>query len=210
MVGQLSAKRRLQLLALPPAKRKRISGQFARKVRVNTRRRLKQQKSLNGQPWKKRKGKSRKKMLRGLSKKLVARGDSKGATVTFNRHQIGQVARAHQEGHTETMTARKMEKIHGQPDYEAPATRAQAKALKAEGFKQRKKSGKGYKNATIKDITQTMTIGQAGIVLRLMRDKDAASSWQIPLPARSFLGATEKEISDMANTVFDQTINAKN
>jgi phage gpG-like protein len=209
VTGQLNVKQRVELLKMPPAKRKRLSGQLARKIRVNTRRRLREQKDIKGRSWAARKGKNRRKMMRGLSKRLTAKGTSQAGTVSFDNALVGSIARAQQEGVTEVMTAAKMQKIHGEPDYDGPATRAQAKALRAEGYKIRKKSGKGYKNATVKGITETLTLGQAGIILRMMRDKEHKTSWVIPLPARPFLGASEKEIKDMVQTVFNKTINAK-
>jgi len=209
VVGQLKVNQRLALLQLPPAKRKRLTGQIARKVRVNSRKRLRQQKDLAGRSWAPRKSKSRRKMLRGLSKRMTAKGTSAEAITSFNNFAVARIARAQQDGSTEVMTAAKMRKLHGEPDYDAPATRAQAKALKAEGYKVRRKGGKGYKNATIRGITETLTQGQAGLILRDMRDKTSRQSWAIRLPERSFLGADEKEINEMVQGVFNKTINAK-
>lgn len=207
--GQLSVKRKLQLLQLPPAKRKRVMGQIIRKVRVASRGRLRGQKDLNGAPWEPRKSGKKQKMLRKFSRNLVTNYSAKQATVKFNNGVMGRIARQQQDGIDEVMTAEKMRRIHGQPDYSDPATTSQAKALKAEGYKARKKSGKGYRNISIREIKETLTLGQAGIILRLMRDTELKKSWVIPLPSRSFLGATENEINSMVNTVFDQTIRAR-
>lgn len=208
VAGQLDIKQRLQLLKLPPAKRKRLMGQMARKVRVASRQRLRSQQSINGTPWAPRKGSSKRKMLRGLSKHMGAKGTEQAGTVFFDNPIVGRIARAQQDGLAEIMTAEKMGRLHGQPDYDAPATRSQAKALKLEGYKMRKRSGKGLRNASQREIMDTLTQGQAGIILRMMRDSDSKKTWIIPLPARPFLGASNTEIKDMVQTVFNQTINA--
>lgn len=207
--GQLSVQRKLKLLQLPPAKRKRLLGQVARKVRTTSRRRLRSQQGLDEGKWAPRKDGRKQKMLRKLGRKMIASADEKSGRVGFSDGVAGRIARAHQDGIDEVMTAERMRKIHGEPDYSAPATTAQAKALRAEGYKARKKSGKGYRIASIREIKETLSLGQAGIILRLMRDSDSKQSWVIPLPDRSFLGATENEINDMVNTVFDQTIRAR-
>ncbi|MGH1374405.1 MAG: phage virion morphogenesis protein [Cellvibrionaceae bacterium] len=205
----LTVKQKLQLLKLPAAKRKRLNGQMARKVRVQSRKRLREQRGLDGQPWEKRKGRSRRKMLRGYSKLLRARGTAAAGIVDIKTGAASSGARAHQDGIASTMTASKMAKIHGEPDYSAPATRTQAKSLKAEGYKRPRAKGKGKSKATIKWIVENLTVGQAGQILRSMRDAPDKQSWIIQLPARSFLGATEKEIEGMVQTVFNQTVNAK-
>lgn len=207
--GQLSVQRKLKLLQLPPAKRKRLLGQVVRKVRSGTRRRLREQRDLNGAKWEPRKDGRKQKMLRKIGRKLVTSYDQNEGRVSYPGGVTSRIAREHQDGLDEVMTAERMRKIHGEPDYSAPATTAQAKALRAEGYKARKKSGKGYRNASIREIKETLTLGQAGIILRMMRDSDSKQSWVIPLPARAHLGATEKEINDMVNTVFDQTIRAR-
>jgi len=207
--GHLNVQRKLKLLQLPPAKRKRLMGQVARKVRSASRGRLRAQRGLDGAPWAPRKSGRKQKMLRKVGRQMKTYYQPDSGKVAFDGTVIGRIARAHQDGIPEVMTADKMRRIHGQPDYSAAATTAQAKALRAEGYKARKKSGKGYRNASIREIKDTLTLGKAGIILRLMRDKPSKQRWVIPLPERSFLGATGQEINDMVNTVFDQTIRAR-
>lgn len=207
--GQLNVQRKLKLLQLPPAKRKRLLGQVVRKVRTASRGRLRSQHGLDGAKWEPRKDGRKQKMLRKVGRSMKTYYQADSGKVTFDGTVIGRIAKAHQEGIPEVMTAERMRKIHGEPDYAGPATTAQAKALRAEGYKARKKSGKGYRNASIREIKDTLSLGQAGIILRLMRDSESKQQWVIPLPDRSFLGATENEISDMVNTVFDQTIRAR-
>lgn len=207
--GQLSIKRKVQLLQLPAQKRKRLLGQVSRKVRSASRKRAVAQKGLDGVAWQPRKDGGKQKMLRKVSRRMVTYYNPDRGTVSFDNTAAGRIARQHQDGIDTLMSADKMRRIYGRPDYNAPATTGQAKALRAEGYKTRKKSGKGYRNASLREIRETLSQGKAGVILHLMTDAEKKQQWVIPLPSRSFLGATEREINDMVNTVFDQTIRAR-
>lgn len=203
--GQLEAQQRIALLQMPDAKRRRLLASMARQVRVNSRSRIRRQIDLSGQPFEQRKSKSGKKMLVGLSKKIQITSTAEEATVGF-KGVAGRIARKQQDGIDEVMTAEKMQRIHGQPKYDEPCTREQAKALRLEGFKKRKPSGKGYRNASIRELMETLTMGQAGVILRHMRDEVSKKKWVIPLPARAFLGATDAEVekvTDLAMKAFN-------
>ena len=207
--GQLNTTQRLALLKMTKAKRKKLLKQTGKKVRSNARKRLREQKGLDGKKWEKRKSPSRKKMLRGLSKRLVVKSNPNHAVVTFDHVKTGGIAKAHQDGHDETFTKSKAKRRDRDLSYyDDPATKKQARALKEAGFKIRRKNGKGWKKATMKWITDNMTIGHAGLVLKTLRNEESKDSWVISLPARSFLGATESEIKEMSQTIFDQTIGA--
>lgn len=203
VVDSMSVQNRLKLLQMPPARRRRLLSQLGRQVRVNSRRRLRTQTDMNGQPFKERASKSRKRMLMGLSKRMHVKASDTSVEIGFSG-VVGQIARKQQDGIDEVMTAEKAQKIHGQPDYDAPATRDQAKALRMEGYRARKPSGKGYRNISIREIMNTMTLGQAGVILRHMRDQVGKKSWVIPLPARSFLGATKSEVDKLADILITE------
>lgn len=219
VAGQLEAKQRLALIGLPAAKRKRVLSLVGRKVRVSSRKRIRDQRDIQGRSWAPRKNtgehgsagkrKRSKKMLRGLSRLMITRPSAEKVDITFASPVVGKIAKAHQEGISEIMTAEKMRRLHGQPDYTANATRKQAKGLREEGFKIRRENGKGWKKPSLKWITENLSLGQAGAILRSMRDKKSKSSWEIPLSDRSFLGASDSEIKSLVNEIFDQTIRAK-
>lgn len=208
VTNHLTVRQQIELLKMPPVKRKRINGQIVRKVKSASRKRLRSQRNINGTPWARRADDSKRKMMRKLGRKMETRYNDRNAIVKFSTPAIGRVATAQQKGIDETFTKAKAEKRYGTPDYDAPATRKQAKALKKEGFKQRRRDGKPFK-PTIRWFTENMKQGQAGLILREMRDKPSINSWVIELPARTFLGATEQEIDGMVQTIFDQTTNAK-
>lgn len=202
--GQLTLGRQLDVLRLKPAQRRRLGGIMARKVRTYSRRRLRAQRDLQGQAWEPRKDGSRK-MLRGLSKRMRTRSDSRGAEVGFADSVTGEIAYAHQHGVPERWDHSKAQRVYGQPDYDAPCTRKQARALKREGYKVRMAGGRKRK-PTMKWMLDNLTQGQAGLILRQMREEEPKRSWTIELPDRSFLGASHTEIAELANTVFDETI----
>lgn len=147
-------------------------------------------------------------MLRNMGRHMVSKSSADEAVVTFDTGTIAMTAFAHQEGIDELMTPSKMNKRYGQPDYDAPATKRQARALRQEGFKMRRKGDRPYK-PTLNAIMATMKQGQAGLILRLMRDEQPKKSWVIPLPDRSFLGVNEEDVTEIVQTIFNQTINAK-
>ncbi|WP_299594331.1 phage virion morphogenesis protein [uncultured Microbulbifer sp.] len=205
IAGQVGVKKMLKVLQLPPAKRKRLLAQVGRKVRVFSRKRLRQQRGIDGQPWEARKSGNRK-MLRGISKRMQVKTDPEKTVIGFKDGMTAGIAYQHQHGVTEHWTADKAEQVYGQPDYDAPATRKQAKALREEGYKVRRGSGRGWRRPSLKWVTENMTVGQAGIILRSMRDAEPSASWKIPLPARTFLGVNLTEIRELATTLIDETL----
>lgn len=206
--GQLNALQRLKLLRMPPAKRRRLLNLMGNQVRKSSRARIRQQKNINGQPWAPRKD-GRRKMLRGLGKDLRVYASDKSVSVTYANRLTGSIAKAQQEGITETFTAEQAAKKYGEPDYNAPATTKQARALKEQGFTVKRKTGKGRKKATQKWIKQNLTLGQAGAILRDMRDRESKKSWVIKLPPRAFLGASASDVKQYVQTIFNETLNAR-
>ncbi|WHI45032.1 phage virion morphogenesis protein [Microbulbifer sp. VAAF005] len=207
LTGHLKARQQLALLKLPPAKQRRIGGTLARKVRTYSRKRLREQKDLNGKSWEKRKKRRQgkgKKMLRGMSKRMRTRSTGLGGEVFFADKNTAQIAYQHQHGIAEEWDGQKAEKVYGQPDYKAPATRRQARALKKEGYKVRLPGGR-KKKPTLRWITENLTLGQAGLILQVLRDEPKENSWVIELPERSFLGTTDREVSELADMIFKET-----
>ncbi|MEH6649978.1 MAG: phage virion morphogenesis protein [Motiliproteus sp.] len=200
--GDLALRDQLKLLRLPPAKRKRYHRLLGKEVAKLSRRRVKAQQNIDGTPWKQRK-KGRKKMLAKITrpKHLKVYAGSESVKVTWSNRLMGQIARQQQEGIGETMTAKRAARVKGKPDYQSDATASQAKALVKAGFKiyagKYKSGAKGGQSKTRRVsqrwIRENMTLGQAGLVLRLLRDEPSKQSWDIPLPPRSFLGLSAAE-----------------
>ena len=157
------ALKQLNLLTLNPNKRRRILRGAGRKVRRDSKKRLKDQRDLSGSAWQGRSNGRKNRMLRKLGKHIQVHTSSNDAKVTFGNTRVGQIARAHQDGVTQRMTASKSIKTDGK------ATRKQAKALRKAGYKIRNKRGKGWKTPNLGWITENLTLGKATVVLRALR-----------------------------------------
>ena len=196
----------LDLLALDPRKKRRLLRGAGRKVRKQSRQRLREQKGLNGRKWQARSSGRKVKMLRRLGRHLQVHTSSENAQVTFANKRVGQVARAHQEGVTQRMDAATAKQAYGKPDYKGGASKSQAKALLENGYKIRRNKGKGWKRPSQKWIRENLTLGQAGLILRILRDSQAKKDWQIKLPQRSFLGQTEQEQIELSTFMLTEAV----
>ncbi len=202
LTGVEKAKRQLSVLSMSRAERTKKNKLLAREVQKNSKKRIRTQTSLHGGPFEKRKGKSRKKMLKGLARRLIVDSDADKGVITYNNRLTGSIAKAHQEGIAQVMTASKAKQLNGSPDYEAPATRKQAKALRDAGYQIRRKGSKGLKTPSIKWITENILLGQAGAVLKALEDEDSKKRWTIDVPERPYLGVTKHETSAMTELLF--------
>jgi len=191
--GLLPARKQLQALALTPAKRKRFHKQLGQEVIKTGRANIRAQRTLDGRPMTPRKN-GKAKVLRRMMRGVKAWSGPNQVKVSWTNTRAGQVARAHQEGQTERMTAAKAARRAGTPDYDAPATRTQARALIKEGYRH-PRGGR----VSMKWITEHMSLGQAGVVLRSMRDAPPKQSWEIETPARPFFGLTRGDIKHWAD-----------
>ena len=201
----LSAKQQLQLLALPNAKRVRLLKTLGRYERQLARKRLKTQTTVQGNKFASRTDGKKTKMLKRMGKTLEPY--VKGGKRLELKHKAGltgRIAALHQEGGSEQMTSSRMSRIHGKPDYKAPCTRSQAKALAAEGYKVRRAKGKGYRRATIKEIAGSLNHGKATLILSELRGQKSRKSWQIPVKARPFLGDTTANVKAQLGKILNQ------
>lgn len=211
VADSMGVQNRLKLLQMSPARRRRLLSNLGRKVRVNSRKRLRTQTDLNGQPFHERASNSRKRMLAGMSKRMHVKASETDVEIGFTAG-TGIIARKQQEGIGEVMTAEKAARINGKRDYAAPCTRSQARALRDAGYKVRRSSGKGWRRASMKEILATVTQGQAGLVRKILQDQGGNGTkkkWVIPLPARSFLGVTPAEQQQLVDDIFNALIQEK-
>ncbi|WP_325436294.1 phage virion morphogenesis protein [Pseudomonas nitroreducens] len=205
--GMVEAQERIALLELPPAKRRRLLNNTAKRLRTRNRKRLGVQQNLDGSPFTARKDGSKRKMLRGLSRTLqVVRLSDTEAVLGWKNRLMGSIAAAHQEGRPEQMSAARMRRLGHTPDYDAPASRFQARALLKAGYRIRR--GKGWKRPPLAWITANLSAGRAGLILSKLTGEAKKQRWQIELPARAVLGADAQDVRDIVRTVLSQTINA--
>ena len=200
--------KQLQLLTLDPNKRRRILRGAGRKVRRDSKTRIKDQRDLTGRTWQARSNGRKKRMLGKLGKNIQVHTSTNDAKVTFGNPLLGKIARAHQDGVSQKMTASRAAKKYGTPDYDGNATRKQARALRAAGYQIRmKKPRKGWKTPSIPWITENLTLGKAANILRILRgEKKSKSSWEIGSPSRSFLGQNQSEYKQLTNYMLDEAM----
>lgn len=207
MHGQLAVKQQIELLKLNPKKRKRINGQMGRKVRVFSRKRLREQSDLDGKRWapRKRKRKPGNRMMQTASKNLQTFYDADGARIFFANGYKAMIAYGNQHGYRHTFTASQAKKKNGTPNYKGPAIKKQARALREAGYKRRRDNGKGWVKPSLTWITENLQLGQAALILRILRDEQTTkNSWVIKLPERSFLGVTEQEIKQLVQSTMKE------
>lgn len=157
------------------------------------------------------------------SKKLSAKGTGKkNKDKTFSVRSWAGIAWGHHHGMTTRHTARdnkkQIAKWHAKMRNQK-ATLRQAKALIRKGYKKpvKVKGGKiGLKRVSAKEICETMSSMQASWILRLLVKGDVSKdspkakgkqSWIIKVPARPFLGATEKDAGDLLNKLSQMVLN---
>lgn len=218
--GDRALIRQVQLLRLPPAKRKKLLKRIAREAIKKTRENIKKQRTITGQPMAKRKVGNRKvleKIAKGNRVKDYT-GPNK-TTVTFPKSRNGKIARAHQEGFTQRGTAKQAEKAgkrRGEPNYDDDATAEQADALLKAGYK--RKTGGRYKSGSRKGqartkkvsrqwIMENMKVGQAGLILRTLRNEEnPAKAWDIKIPARPFFGYSRRDVPGLIDGIADEIL----
>lgn len=106
--GLIEAEQRLQLLALPAAKRRRLLNNASKRLRTRNTRRISTQRNLDGSPFAPRKHKSRRKMLRRLSTRLqVTRLSPDAAILGWRQRRNARIAREHQLGLPTTVSTKR-------------------------------------------------------------------------------------------------------
>ena len=102
----------------------------------------------------------------------------------------GLIGAVHQEGAAIPMSAEKMPR----PDQRGkPALMSQAKRLRALGYRVWKKGR--YVKASSRQIMESMSMAQAGLLIKKLRGKPTKSTWTIDIPARVFLGVSDTEFN---------------
>jgi hypothetical protein len=205
--GLLDARKTLDLMALPASKRRRLLNTCSKRLRTPNRKRIREQRNLDGTPFTKRKGGGKRRMLQGLGKRLqVVSVNADEAVLGWKNRLVSRIASEHQRGQAQMMTAARMRRLGKQPVYSDPASRRQARALLNAGYQIRQ--GKRWKRPSQRWIVDNLRSGQAGVILSGLTGAQKKQSWKIDLPPRAVLGATQQDVRDIVNTVLEQTFNA--
>lgn len=205
--GELSQQQLKQLRAalaaadLPERKRQRLLWRIAKLgIIVAAKRNQRNQAAPDGTPWSPRK-RGKGKMLRGLPKLLAVREMPeiqgvriylKGGNYRNGSKPIaaGLVGAVQQDGAHIQMNASNAPR---KPQANRPALPRQAKRLRALGYKIRQ--GKRWVKPSSKKIMETMSMAQAGLVIRKLRGTPSKRTWTIDIPSRVFLGVSNDEFN---------------
>ncbi|MGK0603020.1 hypothetical protein [Yokenella regensburgei] len=205
--GELNQKQLSQLretLAaadLSPKKRQRLLWRMAKLgIIVAAKRHQREQAAPDGTPWAPRK-RGKGKMLKGLPRLLAVREMPeiqgvriylKGGNYRNGKKPIaaGLVGAVQQDGASIRMSASSAPR---KPQANQPALPRQAKRLRALGYKVRQ--GKRWVKPSSKKIMESMSMAQAGLVIRKLKGTPSKRTWTIDLPGRVFLGVSNDEFN---------------
>lgn len=206
--GELNKKQLRELrealasMELPPKKRQRLLWRLAKYGLIAAaKRNVRNQQSPDGQPWARRKTRRKGKMLRNMPKLLHIREMPEIAGVRVYLQgggyrngetpvPAGVVGYAQQNG--QTMRVNRSGKARGGKSGQM-ASVAQAKKLRSLGYQV--KRGKRVVKPTYKQLMETMSYDQAGLLIRKLLGKAVKNSWTVDLPARAFLGMSDDEFN---------------
>lgn len=186
---------------MPARKQQRLLWRIAKLgVITAAKRNARNQADPDGQPWAKRK-RGKKKMLRQLPKLLhVKEMPDIGAVRIYlqgGKYQnagksvaAGLIGAVHQGGASIQGNAGTTPRPSNQ---DKPANPRQARKLRKLGYKVWR--GKRYAKATAKEITEKMSMAQAGLLIRKLSGKPPKRTWKIDIPARVFLGVSDDEFN---------------
>ena len=213
--GRLGVREQLALLSLPPQLRRRLLNQVTKRVRTMSRKRVREQKNLDGTPFAPRKGdgKGKRKMEAGLAKLMVVtRVSPDEAELGWKNALTRWVAAQQHNGVSERRTAQQMRRWNKTPPGLA-ATDKQAKRLRRLGFRVRQAGKKTLTRPSVAWIQEHVNYAKAGLLIRILDDQRSestgAQSWEITLPKRQFIGAaTERETNLLINQVLQQILNS--
>lgn len=199
-----------RLNSLTPALRMRILRKLGNKITANSKKRITQQTDLRGSAFAPRSAKSqkkKKKMLQGLKKLIKVQFiNNARAIIGFSGKRVIKTAQEQQYGKTRVVTAAQNAHASNSTAHDK-AKLKQAKQLLKLGYKAHI-NGK-LRKPSLKWIVENLTVGQAGAIIRSMRTTPPKTSWEVVLPARSFLGITDAEmleLLDIVNIEINQAI----
>jgi len=206
----------IDVLTMDPRRRRLLMRKIGKSVIKDTRLHIKKQQTVTGKKMEPRaKKRVRRKLLSKMGKGLVTKftPDNREGVVTWKNPGHAMVASRHQHGVPESFGSVKAKKMYGTPDYKKPATPRQAASLIKAGYRARvaRKRGKGkavLKRVSKKWIQDNLTLGQAGLILRLLRtgETKGPQRWAIKVPERPFLGVTPKDANVYLTAMATQAL----
>lgn len=205
LVGKdaINAKQALEALVLTKRKRFWLLKDLGRWEKRMTRSRIRRQKDVDNQKFEKRKrdeGAVLTSFENGMEPYVLH--DATMLDLTWRRKTKAKKATVHQAGLTQTVSAREyikeQRKRRGEPDYDGPCTKEQAIALRRLGYRVRRKDGKGWNKPSVRNLEKRLTLGQAGLIIRMMRTgkPKGKQSWKVHTPQRQMLGTKSQKVKE--------------
>ncbi|MEZ9473187.1 hypothetical protein [Vibrio lentus] len=205
LVGKdaINAKQALEALVLTKRKRFWLLKDLGRWEKRMTRSRIRRQKDVDNQKFEKRKrgeGAVLTSFENGMEPYVLH--DATMLDLTWRRKTKAKKATVHQAGLTQTVAAREyikeQKKRRGEPDYDGPCTKEQAIALRRLGYRVRRKDGKGWNKPSVRNLEKRLTLGQAGLIIRMMRTgkPKGKQSWKVHTPQRQMLGTKPQKVKE--------------
>lgn len=207
-------KNTLKYLNLTPKLRKDVLQRVLWRMKDNAKQAVSQQRTPDGKPWAPRKrklqgGVRQNKLLKLRAKRLNSKVEqqAKIGRLHYSESKDGEIGAIHQYGlPVSTAPTEKdkaiLEKLKAQ-NHE-PATPKQARRLKELGYQvsngKTKHGKRKFKKVRMKTIKETMSRGQAGLIIRLMEKKQGKQKPQkamYEMPARPFLDENEQRNAEI-------------
>lgn len=207
----------LEALSLPEKKRRAILRNMGRKSRKLAIDRVKEGKNRDGRKWKEPKKKTIFKKI-NQTKRTYLKTSGESVVIGYKsggRGYAGAIAKAHARGLEEKFTVEqsiKNLKKKSLPAYDSKVTRAQAKRLISLGYKMWDKEKKAYIKVSQIKIMSTLTFGQAGLIINLLKEEEKErkkTQWTIKRPVRELLGNTVSEQNKIRIAELEQQMYLK-
>ncbi|MFW5487367.1 MAG: phage virion morphogenesis protein [Desulfovibrio sp.] len=218
----LRLREQLRVFSFTSKEKKIFINKMGTSVRKDSRRRIKDQRTLDGQSmeprkqrknlWKKTKKKGRnRKMLRGLARLMSIDASTNGTgRVGWKNSVTGKIARLHQDGGVEQsgrIKASREEDYVSRSDW---CPRSLAKELIALGYRHgeqdRRTKKIKYRRVSVKWICANMKRRKASAALYMLQNREPHMRWDINVPARPFLGTSKANTEELTTEIARQML----
>ena len=195
MEGTDRAIARVKQLYITNPKELRALQKTGRYVMSASRRRVREQRDLEGRPFAPRKRSTKRRMIRKITKHLRVSISPGTVTIYVGTGLVGTIARQLQEGSHRTMTAKQGADLvadqRGSKKDGPKASRRQARSLQ-----------RWFRKTPQAKLMEWFTAKQAGFLIRKLEGAPAKTSWQITIPARAFLGVSNADRAKLGEIIL--------
>ncbi|MEH8030154.1 phage morphogenesis protein [Gallibacterium anatis] len=202
-----SLKRTVKLLSLPKEKKTKLLKMALKQIKDEAKEHIKKQETPDGKKWAERRSGSNKKMYRRRGTLLnIIKNDGNEAKLGYRgkKNQLISVVQHYGQEMTVSVNARTLEKLRRQLASQSdPCSTAQARKLKSLGYKIKNKKGKEV-SPSIKSIQARLTKGQAGLIARILKNKNEGG--KKGTPARPALNTNTQHNAEILTEVIEKVL----